>query len=162
MLPLSNIKLLTRIRSSMTTEDSSIFLDITFISPIEKVWEAWTNPTLIMTWFGSDPNGKVLKAELDVRPGGYFEITFQDSDLTEHTCSGIYQEVQALNKLSFSWQWKNEPGIKSFISLLLTPKGESTRMQFEHKNLRTGSKHDYAKGWQSTFSKLESVLGDNS
>jgi uncharacterized protein YndB with AHSA1/START domain len=145
----------------MTREDSSILLDITFNSPIEKIWEAWTNPVVIMTWFGSDPKGKVLKAELDVRPGGQFEITFQDSDLTEHTCSGIYEEVQALRKLSFSWQWKNEPGVKSFISLLLIPKGKSTRMQFEHKNLSTGSKHDYAKGWQSTFSKLKKVLGDD-
>jgi uncharacterized protein YndB with AHSA1/START domain len=53
----------------------------------------------------SDPKGKGLKAELDVRPGGYFEITFQDSDRTEHTCSGFYDEVRVLSKLTFSWQW---------------------------------------------------------
>jgi uncharacterized protein YndB with AHSA1/START domain len=88
----------------MTTDDASIFLEITFKSHIEKLWESWTNPTLIMSWFGSDPNGKVLKAALDVRPGGYYEITFQDADLTEHTCSGIYDEVQAFSRLTFSWQ----------------------------------------------------------
>ncbi len=142
----------------MATEDSSIFLETTFRSSIEKIWEAWTNPNLIMNWFGSDPKGKGLKAELDVRPGGYFEITFQDSDLTEHTCSGIYDEVQALSKLTFSWQWKSEPGAESFITLLLTPEGEYTRMQFEHKNLSYGSKHDYAKGWQNTFAKLECLI----
>ncbi len=142
----------------MATEDSSIFLETTFRSSIEKIWEAWTNPNLIMNWFGSDPKGKGLKAELDVRPGGYFEITFQDSDLTEHTCSGIYDEVQALSKLTFSWQWKSEPGVESFITLLLTPEGEYTRMQFEHKNPGSGSKHDYAEGWQHTFAKLECLL----
>lgn len=142
----------------MTTDDSSIFLEKTFKNSIKKIWEAWTNPTQIMGWFGSDPGGKVLKAELDVRPGGYFEITFQDSDLTEHTCSGIYDEVRALSKLAFSWQWKDEPGVESFITLLLTPEGKSTRMQFEHKNFGSGSKHDYAKGWQNTFSKLECLL----
>ena len=143
----------------MAVDDSSIFLEIIFKSPIERIWEAWTNSTLIMNWFGSDPKGKVLKAELDVRPGGYFEITFQDSDLAMHTCSGIYNEVQALSKLTFSWQWKSEPGVESFIILLLTPEGKSTRMQFEHKNLGSDSKHDYAKGWQNTFSKLERMLG---
>lgn len=142
----------------MTTDDASIFLEKTFKSPIEKIWESWTNPTLIMNWFGSDPKGKVLKAALDVRPGGYFEITFQDSDLTEHTCSGIYDEVQALSKLTFSWQWKSEPGVESFITLLLTPEGKYTRMQFEHKHLGSHSKHDYAIGWQSTFAKLERLL----
>jgi uncharacterized protein YndB with AHSA1/START domain len=143
----------------MATDDSSVFLEMTFKSSINRVWEAWTNPTLIMKWFGSDPNGKVLKAKLDVRPGGYFEVTFRDSDLTEHTCSGIYEEVQALSKLGFSWQWKNEPGVQSFITVLLTPEGKSTRMQFEHKNPGRGSKHNYAKGWENTFSKLEGLLG---
>ena len=143
----------------MTTDDSSIFLETTFNSSIEKVWEAWTNPNLIMNWFGSDPEGKGLKAELDVRQGGYFEITFQDSDLTEHTCSGIYDEVRILSKLTFSWRWKSEPGVESFITLLLTPEGNSTNMQFEHKNPGSGSKHDYAKGWQNTFLKLERLLG---
>jgi uncharacterized protein YndB with AHSA1/START domain len=111
-----------------------------------------------MYWFGSDPEGKVLKAELEVRPGGKFEVTFQDSDLTEHICSGMYEEVLPLNKLTFSWHWKSEPGIESFITLLLTPEGKSTKMQFEHKNLGSGSEHDYAKGWQNTFSKLERML----
>lgn len=100
----------------MAVDNSSVSIETTIHSSIERVWEAWTNPTLIMNWFGSDPNGKVLKAELDVRPGGYFEVTFQDSDLTEHTCSGIYDEVQAMSKLTFSWQWKSESGIESFIN----------------------------------------------
>src|SRR5436190_22168825 len=115
----------------MTTDDSSIFIETIFKTTIEKIWDAWTNPTLIMNWFGSDPKGKVLKAELDVRPGGNCEITFRDSDQTEHTCSGMYDEVRALSKLTFSWQWKSEPGVESFIILLLTPEGKSTRMQFE-------------------------------
>jgi uncharacterized protein YndB with AHSA1/START domain len=140
------------------TDDSSIFLEASFHSSIEKVWEAWTNPAKVMKWFGSDPKGKVLRAELDVRPGGYFEVTFQDADLTEHTCSGIYNEVVKPHKLAFSWQWKSEPGFTSFVIVLLTSEGHRTKMQFEHKNLGSGSKHNYAKGWESTFSKLERLL----
>jgi uncharacterized protein YndB with AHSA1/START domain len=142
----------------MATDDSSVFIEKTFNSSIEQIWEAWTNPDIIINWFGSDPNGKGLKAVLDVRPGGCFEITFQDSDLTQHTCSGIYGEVQVLNKLTFSWKWNNEPGVESFVILLLTSYRNSTRMQFKHKDLGSGSKHDYAKGWQNTFSKLERLL----
>lgn len=142
----------------MPTNESSVLLEVTFNSPIEKIWAAWTNPTVIMTWFGSDPKGRVLKAELDVRPGGYFEITFQDSDLTQHTCFGIYEEVQPITRLSFSWQWKNEPGVESFITVLLMSEDKFTRMQFEHKNFGGASKHEYTRGWQNTFSKLESVL----
>ena len=142
----------------MLQDDSLVLLEITFNTSLENVWEAWTNPVCLMNWFGSDPNGKVLKAEVDVRPGGYFTITFQDADLTEHTCFGMYAEVEALRKLAFSWQWKSEPGVESFITVLLTPGEKFTRMQFEHKNFGSGSKHDYEKGWQSTFLKLEKLL----
>ncbi|RNI34814.1 SRPBCC domain-containing protein [Hanamia caeni] len=142
----------------MPQDDYLVLLDITFKTSIENVWEAWTNPVWLMKWFGSDPKGKVLKAEVNVRPGGYFTITFQDADLTEHTCFGVYDEVEALRKLAFSWQWESEAGVESFITLLLTPAKKFTTMQFEHKNFGSASKHDYEKGWQSTFLKLERLL----
>jgi uncharacterized protein YndB with AHSA1/START domain len=135
----------------------SVVLEITFTSSLENVWGAWTNPGL-MTWFGSDPNGKVLSADVDVRVGGRFEVTFQDADLTTHTCYGIYEDVQPFSKLVFSWQWKSEPNVESYISLLLFPIDKFTVMQFEHKNFGNGSKHDYEKGWRSTFVKLERLL----
>jgi uncharacterized protein YndB with AHSA1/START domain len=144
----------------MTKNDSSLVLEKTFRNSIESVWEAWTNAAIIMNWFGSDLNGKVLNAELDVRPGGFFEVTFQDHDQTTHTCSGIYDEVKVLAKLTFSWRWKSEPGVESFIILLFVPEGGSTKMHFEHRNLGIGSKHDYAIGWQNTFLKLERLLGN--
>ena len=141
------------------TSKDALFIETTIYVSIEKVWEAWTEPSVIMKWFGSDPNGEVLRAKLEVRPGGSFEVTFRDSDQTEHTCSGIYNEVKKLSKLAFSWHWKSEPGVESFIVLLLTEEGETTKMQFEHMNLGSGSKHNYVKGWQSTFLKLEQLLG---
>jgi uncharacterized protein YndB with AHSA1/START domain len=136
----------------------SIFIETTIHEAVEKVWEAWTEPSAIMKWFGSDPNGEVLHAKLDVRPGGSFEVTFRDSDKTEHTCSGIYHEVKRLSKLTFTWLWKSEPGVESFIVLLLTEQGKSTKLQFEHMNFGSGSKHNYEKGWRSTLLKLKQLL----
>jgi uncharacterized protein YndB with AHSA1/START domain len=139
---------------------NSVFIETTIHASIEKVWEAWTEPSVIMKWFGSDPEGEVLKASLNVRSGGSFEVTFKDSDLTEHTCSGIYNEIEKFKRLTFTWHWESEPGIESFIVVLLTEEGRSTKMQFEHMNLKSGSKHNYVKGWQSTFFKLKRILSD--
>ena len=71
--------------SKMETNNATIFVEAIIDAPPEKVWKAWTDPSFIMNWFGSDPNGNVSDAKLDVRPGGYFEITFSDADLTEHS-----------------------------------------------------------------------------
>jgi len=126
---------------------------------INKVWQAWTDPVLILQWIGSDPNGRGLKAELDVRPGGHFSITFRNSDETEFTCYGIYDTVNEFNTLSFSWAWENEPGFESFVTVGLTPFGDNTtKMKFTHAGLWEGSAHDYLEGWGSTFEKLERVL----
>lgn len=139
-------------------QKETVTIEVVMKASIEKVWEAWTSEALILNWFGSDPNGKGLKARLDVRHGGSFEITFKDSDETEHTCYGVYTDVEELSKLAFTWAWKSEPGFESFVALSLTPDAGYTHMQFEHSNLGHESKHDYLKGWQATFLKLERLL----
>ncbi|PWT77554.1 MAG: glutathione S-transferase [Bacteroidetes bacterium] len=143
----------------------TINIDRLIHAPVNKVWDAWTDADLVLYWFGSDPKGKGIKANLDVRPGGKFEITFRNSDGTEFTCSGSYVEVQKFNKLTFTWEWKNEPGIESFVTLIFTPANQFTRMQFEHAHVGDKSAHDYAIGWRSTFDKLDRLLspesGDN-
>ena len=136
----------------------SVSLEIMIHTPVEKTWEAWTDPALILKWFGSDPNGEGIKAELDVRPGGEFEISFRDSNGTEHTCSGVYVIVEKPEKLSFTWRWKSEPGVESLVNISFIDKKNSTLMRFEHANLGSASKHDYLQGWQSTFEKLLKVL----
>ncbi len=140
------------------THNTAISIETTFDAAIEKLWQAWTDPALVMKWFGSDPNGKVQKAKLDVRPGGYFEITFNDSDLSEHTCCGVYKDVQEFSRLTFSWTWKSEPGVESFVTLLLHANGNNTLIQFEHANLGAASKHNYLIGWQGAFEKLKLAL----
>lgn len=141
-------------------DNDTLTIRVTFNDTIENVWKAWTDPIHIGNWFGSDPNGKVLQAKLDVRVGGFFEITFTDADQTEHTCSGVYVDVKEFSKLSFSWTWKTEPGVESFVTVELTPAGNSTQMVFQHAHLGNASKHDYLNGWAATFSKLEQMLAE--
>jgi uncharacterized protein YndB with AHSA1/START domain len=144
-------------RMSISTDDT-ITIETSLPVPIERVWKAWTDPILILNWFGSDPNGTGVKAKMDVRPGGAYEITFANSDQAEHTCFGVYFEVSQFNKLSFSWTWKNEPNVESLVTVELTSGNDHTRMRFEHAHVGTESAHNYLAGWESTFAKLERLL----
>lgn len=128
---------------------------------VEQVWSAWTEPSVISKWFGSDADGKVLDAKMEVKPGGSFKINFANGDGSQHTCFGIYEEVKPFSKLSFNWQWKEEPGVNSFVTVLLTKENNFTRMQFTHAHVGTASAHNYLEGWKSTFKKLEKVLVTN-
>jgi len=141
----------------MNTDDS-VKIKMTFKAPVQRVWKTWTDPEQVLRWFGSDPNGMGIHAHLDVRPTGNYEITFQDSDHTEHTCRGSYIEVREFNKLIFTWTWKSEPGVESLVTVLFIPNGAHTQMQFEHAQVGTRSVHDYVAGWKDAFSKLDLLL----
>jgi uncharacterized protein YndB with AHSA1/START domain len=140
--------------------EDTITIETIIHASIKDVWNAWTEPSIILNWFGSDPNGKGMSAELDVRPGGHFEITFANADGAEHTCFGVYIEVQICSKLSFTWTWKNEPGVESLVTVLFTSVNGLTQMQFEHAHIGTASAHNYLAGWQTTFEKLERTLNN--
>ena len=106
----------------------------------------------------SRPPGRVLDAALDVRPGGRFTISFQDGDGTEHTCTGIYQDVVQFRKLSFSFTWKIEPGVEALIVLTFTASGGYTHLLLEHHNPGSAALHNYEQGWRSTLAKLRKIL----
>ncbi|GFE78084.1 activator of HSP90 ATPase [Steroidobacter agaridevorans] len=122
------------------------------------VWRAWTDPKIVSQWFGSDPAGSVLKATLDVQPGGIYSITFRDSSGQEHTASGQYRAVRHPRELSFTWTWKSEPDHQTLVTVLLEDREGGTRMTFEHSQLWAGSSHGYAEGWRSTFDKMARAL----
>src|ERR1700759_4049120 len=111
--------------------DDTISIKMLIDADVREVWKAWTDPLIVLQWFGSDPEGKGLEARMDLRPGGAYEISFMNRDLAEHTCSGVYSEVEEFSRLVFSWVWKSEPGVESFVTVQFTPQGDYTLMQFE-------------------------------
>lgn len=48
------------------------------LSPAQ-IWEAWTNPTILMKWFCPQP-WKVVECEIDLRPGGIFRTVMQSPE----------------------------------------------------------------------------------
>ncbi|WP_318528828.1 rhodanese-like domain-containing protein [Microbacterium terricola] len=138
---------------------TSITVDHRFDASQKDVWRAWTDPEIMRLWWGSDPDGVVTSAALDVRPGGRFDISFRDSSGDLHTSSGEYLRVDEPTELEFTWSWLSETNTPSRVHIVLAGDGTGTRMRFVHRELRGASDHDYADGWRRTFAKLDRVLG---
>jgi len=139
-------------------QNNRIHIERIFDAPVELVWQAWTTPELLMLWFGSDPNGTVQKARVDLKVGGTYEIDFKDSDLSAHSCHGMFIEIEQNRKLIFSWEWKSEPGHISQVEVNLFSVGDKTKMIFEHRDLNPDSLHNYEYGWNSGFNKIDNAL----
>lgn len=61
--------------------DTSIRYERRFTAPVERVWEAYTNPDIVRTWLaGPDPQTTFEVCEMDIRPGGAFRWVWQNPD----------------------------------------------------------------------------------
>lgn len=136
------------------------FVEISYFysHPIEKLWEAWTNSLIVKKWFGSDPNGTVLDAVMNVQVDGSFKVKFANSNGTKHTAQGIYKEIELNKKLVFTWGWEEQPHIKEWVQVKFETENGGTMIYFEHHDIDKNSAHNYAEGWRSTFWKIERTL----
>jgi len=129
-----------------------------FDANVKLIWKAWTEPAYIKRWFGSDPDGTVEEAVIDLKVGGSYRIRFSDSDGSQHTCFGRFLSVVPNNLLVYSWEWESEPGHVSEVHVSFQSIGDKTRVVLEHKNLNPDSTHIYDEGWSRALNKIEPII----
>ena len=142
-----------------TRESPSLQLERHYPVAPEKVWRAWTDPQALSIWFGPGDTQSVLRAELDVRVGGRFDIAFRTQDGVVHAVGGVYRVVEPPRRLVFSWAWHSTPERESQVSLSLHAEGGGTRMAFLHAQfVDPQARDDHEGGWVPTFDKLAQFL----
>ena len=76
-------------------------------APIEKVWEAWTDPEKLKKWWGPD-NVSIPECEVDLRVGGRIYIVMEAGEAmgpykgTRWPMEGTFTIVDPTSKLSYS------------------------------------------------------------
>ena len=68
-------------------------------APPRLVWEALTKPEHLKEWYMPKPWGRVVRAELDVRPGGIFSIDIAVGDGPESPNLGCFLDVAPMERL---------------------------------------------------------------
>lgn len=72
-----------------------------FDAPLERVWEAYTDPQQVSQWWA--PKGAALVGcEIDVRVGGHWRFTIYDANGQEYVFSGIFRKVERLRRLVYT------------------------------------------------------------
>jgi uncharacterized protein YndB with AHSA1/START domain len=125
-----------------------------------KVWAAWTDPEKIVRWFepAQTKDGSV-RAELEVRIGGRFRVSFSTEDGEYHQVGGIYREVVPNERLVFSWAWHSTPERESLVTVSLRPDGAGTLLTLHHEQLFDQAAADgHNNGWTGSLDKLEKYV----
>lgn len=110
--------------------------------PIEKVWDALTNPAILRIW--------MTEVKMDFKPGGKMKLYFQDADKTV-----TYGQIVTIEKpTKFEWLWEEE-----FASWQLEAiDDKQTRLRFTYSRLPDNYAFSAPAGWHVILDQMETVL----
>jgi uncharacterized protein YndB with AHSA1/START domain len=128
----------------------------------ERVFELWTEPELLLQWWGPD-GYDVPVHDLDIRAGGRWRTTMRSPEGTRHTVSGIYRLIEPPRRLVFTWGWDDDHGLRGHeteVTVTFEPAPDGTRMVLTQQNfVDKDSRGRHEHGWSSSFVCLARMVG---
>jgi uncharacterized protein YndB with AHSA1/START domain len=126
----------------------------------EKVYAAWADPQKLMQWFGpSKVTAGTVEADVDLRVGGRYRISFDTNDGEHREVGGVYREVVPGARLVFTWAWHSTPERESLVTVAIKADGGGTLLTLHHEQFADEAARDgHEAGWTSTLDKLEDYL----
>lgn len=88
----------------MSLNKQDVVITRVFDFSVELVWKAWTNPSLVMQWWGP-AHYTSPRCEIDFREGGKFLFCMRAPDShggQESYSAGIYKVIKPLERLEFN------------------------------------------------------------
>ena len=146
--------------------DRELMLTRLIDAPREKLYRAWTDPTLLKQWFAPLPYTTPV-AELDVRPGGSAFIVMRGPDGKDLPNHGVYLDVVPNQRLvstdAYVKAW--EPSDKPFMTLILTFEDEGGKTRYTARvrhwtvaDRETHEKMGFHQGWGICADQLTALV----
>ena len=145
--------------------DRELVLTRLIDAPRERVYRAWTEPSLLKQWFAPLP-WTTPHAELDVRPGGANLVVMRSPDGIDHSNRGVYLEVVPNQRLVVTdasveaWQ----PSEKPFMTVIVTFEEEGGRTRYtarvRHWTVADREAHEkmgFQQGWGQCTDQLAAL-----
>ncbi|MDR3707567.1 MAG: SRPBCC domain-containing protein [Capsulimonadaceae bacterium] len=129
----------------------------------ERLFEAWTKPSLLQHWFMPNERWAWTKADIDLRVGGRYRIVMRHSDGDEFIVGGAYRVVDAPSKLSFTFSWEKNPMDNqrhdTIVTLDFATVDGGTELTLTHE--RFAAKQDaeqHSQGWGGMLDMLQKYV----
>jgi uncharacterized protein YndB with AHSA1/START domain len=113
-----------------------------------------------MQWFGpAAVTPGTTRAELDVRVGGRYRISFNNAKGEHNEVGGVYREVVPNERLQFTWAWHSTPERESLVTVSIKPDGAGTLLTFHHEQFADEAARDnHQRGWTEFLANLENYV----
>jgi len=131
----------------------------------DRVFNAWTDPDIIVKWFGVEPNS-LHSAKMDLHPGGKWQFIISKGETKTVGFEGQYQDIKQSEKLVFSWchvithaNGERDASPYSRVEVNFTAKGKGTYVHLIHSEVRSDdARRGIGGGWEASFGSLGEVL----
>lgn len=133
----------------------------TFQATRERVFRAWTEPEQLKGWFRPDPSYTTPIVEVDLRVGGRYRLGMQQAGTEPHIVGGEFREIQAPERLVFTWRWEGDDSDpESLVTLDFHDRGAATEVVLSHENFVNEEVRDkHQQGWDGCLAQLAALLG---
>jgi uncharacterized protein YndB with AHSA1/START domain len=160
----------TQQQQTSDTSDHEIVHSRVFRAPRELVWKAWTDPELVVKWWG--PRGFTTTIEtMDFRVGGAWKHTMHGPDGTNYPNKSIFKEIVPLERIVYSHGGGREDGGApgaNFVGIwTFEDEGEGAtrltgRMVFSSKEARDTVVREYGaiEGGKQTLERAAECMSD--
>jgi uncharacterized protein YndB with AHSA1/START domain len=142
-------------------DSTYIIASIIIDAPLEKVWEAWTNPSHIKNWNFSTNEWKIDQVMNDLKMLGQFHINYRDKNGSfAHEVKGTYTNVESNKMLKYinkhgrtstvefiektninNLSHLNTKGIQIILSISANTTDEMLKLQLIHQNILSRFKY---------------------
>ena len=132
-------------------QKTSLIIRRTINAPRERVFNAWTQPEHLKSWWRANPAWSTEIAEVDLRVGGKYRLGMRDPEKEgPHVCYGEFREVDPPNKVVYTWSWEPpemDVGV-TLVTVEFREKGDATELVLTHEKFPTAeAASEHSKGW---------------
>lgn len=132
------------------TDPVTITVETVVHSPVEKVWEYWTNPEHIKQWNNASDDWHTPYAENDLQVGGKFVSRMEAKDGSfGFEFSGVYDEVSMNESIAYTM------GDGRKVKILFLRQENDTRIIESFEAEETNTVEMQQAGWQAILDNFK-------
>src|SRR5688572_22625147 len=96
-------------QNNFNTEGKKMHITREFSAPLETVWKAWTDSSVLDQWWAPKPYKATTKI-MDFKSGGYWLFCMEGPDGSKNWCRADYKTVDPLKSFSYVDSFCDENG----------------------------------------------------
>jgi uncharacterized protein YndB with AHSA1/START domain len=126
------------------------------------VFAAFADAALVRRWLTPSHDVGLDVVQFDFRVGGRYRFAYRVPGRAPMVVSGEYRAIEPPSRIVFSWDIQppdEHAGIRSEVTVTLTPKGTGTDLLIRHAQLTApGAVERHAAGWNGAIDHLGAVV----